>query len=67
MGILLQPEVPPLRRDASGILRVTRSRGLVDLAMRALQDDATPEAAAQRYSLTMLADIHAVMAYYLRH
>ena len=67
MGILLHPESPPLRRDASGFLRISRSRGLVDLAMRALQDKATPEAVAQRYPSTTLADIYAVMAYSLRH
>ena len=67
MGILLQPEVPPLRRDASGILWVSRSHGLVDLAMRALQHEATSGAVAQRYSSTMLADIHAVMAHSLRY
>ena len=67
MGLLLQPEAPPLRWDASGVLRVSRCRGLVDLAMRALQDEAAPEAVAQRYPSTMLADIHAVMAYSLRH
>ena len=67
MGIPLQPEAPPLRRDASGVLRVSRSRGLVDLAMRELQDEATPEAVAQRYPSTTLADIYTVMAYSLRH
>ena len=63
----MQPEAPPLRLDASGVLRVSRSRGLVDLAMRALQDEATPEAVAQRCPSALLADIHAVMAYALRH
>lgn len=67
MDIILQPEAPSLRRDASGVLRVSRSRGLVDLAMRAFQDEETPKAVAERYPSTMLADIYAVMAYSLRH
>ena len=67
MGILLQPEVPPLYQDTTGALRVGRSRVLVDLVIRAFQDGATPEAIAQRYPTATLADIYAVIAYYLRH
>lgn len=67
MGILLQPEAPPLRQDAAGALRVGHSRVLVDLVIRAFQDGATPEAIAQRYPTATLADIYAVIAYYLRH
>jgi uncharacterized protein (DUF433 family) len=65
--ILLQPEAPPVRREASGALRVGRSRVLVELVIRAFQDGATPEAIAQRYPTARLADIYAVIAYYLRH
>ena len=67
MQIVLQSEVPPLCRDASGALRVGHSRVLADLVIRAFQDGATPEAIAQRYPATTLADIYAVIAYYLRH
>jgi len=67
MEIILQSEAPPLRRDASGALRVGRSRVLLELVMRAFQDGATPEAIAQRYPTVTLADIYAVIAYSLRH
>jgi len=67
MAIILQPEAPPLREDASGALRVGASRVLVELVIRAFQDGATPEAIAQRYPTATLADIYAVIAYYLRH
>ena len=67
MTLLIQPEAPPLRQDASGALRVGSSRVLVELVIRAFQDGATPEAIAQRYSTATLADIYAVIAYYLRH
>jgi uncharacterized protein (DUF433 family) len=40
---------------------------LVDLVIRAFQDGATSEAIAQRYPTATLADIYAVIAYYLRH
>ena len=67
MGVTLQPETPPLRQDASGALRVGQSRVLVDLVIRGFQDGATPEAIVQRYPTATLADIYAVIAYYLRH
>lgn len=67
MEITLQTEAPPLRRDASGALRVGHSRVLLELVIRAFQDGATPEAIAQRYPTATLADIYAVIAYYLRH
>ncbi len=64
MEIILQTEVPPLRRDASGALRVGHSRVLLELIIRAFQDGATPEAIAQHYPSVTLADIYAVIAYY---
>jgi uncharacterized protein (DUF433 family) len=67
MAILIQPEAPPLREDASGALRVGSSRVLVELVVRAFQDGTAPEAIAQRYPSATLADIYAVIAYYLRH
>jgi uncharacterized protein (DUF433 family) len=67
MEIILQTEGPPLRRDASGAFRIGHSRVLLELVIRAFQDGATPEAIAQRYPTPTLADIYAVIAYYLRH
>jgi len=67
MAMIIQSEAPPLRQDTSGALRVGASRVLVELVIRAFQDGATPEAIAQRYPTATLADIYAVIAYYLRH
>ena len=44
-----------------------QTRVLVDLVIHAFQDGATPEAIVQRYPTATLADIYAVIAYYLRH
>lgn len=57
----------PLRRDESGALRVGHSHVLFELVIRAFEDGATPEAIAQCYPTAALADIYAVIAYYLRH
>jgi uncharacterized protein (DUF433 family) len=67
MEMILQAEAPPLNRDASGALRVGRSRVLLELVIWAFKDGATPEAIAQRYPTATLADIYAVVSYYLRH
>ncbi len=67
MDIILQTEAPPLRLDASGALRVDRSRVLLELVIHAFQDGSTPEVIAQRYPSATLAYIYAVIAYYLRH
>jgi uncharacterized protein (DUF433 family) len=48
-------------------LRVGDSRVLIEIVIRAFQDGATPESIVQRYSTLALADVYAVIAYYLRH
>lgn len=67
MSVMIQTEAPPLHEDSSGALRVGQSRVLLELVIRAFQDGATPEAIVQRYPTTTLADIYAVIAYYLHH
>lgn len=67
MAFLVKTDVPPLREDASGALRIGDSRVLLELVIRAFQDGATPETIMQRYSTLALSDVYAVIAYYLRH
>jgi uncharacterized protein (DUF433 family) len=67
MNVMIQAEMPPLREDGTGALRVGESRVLLELVIRAFQDGATPETIVQRYSTLSLADVYAVIAYYLRH
>jgi len=67
MEITLQTEAPPLHRDPSGALRIGHSRVLLEVVIRAFQDGATPEAITQSYPTATLADIYAVISYYLRH
>lgn len=63
--MILQPNEPPLREDASGALRVGGSRVLLELVIHAFQDGATPEEICQRYSTLSLAEVYAVIAHYL--
>lgn len=67
MSVKIQMDTPPLRQDSSGALRIGRSRVLLELVIRAFQDGATAEAIVQRYPTITLADVYAVIAYYLRH
>ncbi len=54
-------------RGRFGAIRVGTTRVLLELLVRAFQDGATPEAIVQRYSTLTLANVYAVIAYYLRH
>jgi uncharacterized protein (DUF433 family) len=67
MPFTVQAEAPPIREDADGAVRVGASRVLLELVIRAFQDGATPETIVQRYSTLALADVYAVITYYLRH
>ena len=55
----------PLREEPSGVLRVGRSRVLLELVIHAFQRGATPEAIVQSYDTLSLPDVYAVVSYYL--
>ena len=55
----------PLRREESGSIRVGNSRVLLELVIRAFQNGETPEAIVQSYDTLSLADVYAVIGYYL--
>lgn len=67
MSFALKSELPAIREDADGTLRVGDSRVLLELVVRAFQDGATPETIVQRYPSLVLADVYSVVSYYLRH
>jgi len=55
----------PLRREPTGAVRVGTSRVLLELVIHAFQDGQTPEAIVQSYDTLKLADVYAVISYYL--
>ena|SRR5213080_570204 len=63
----IEPLNVPLRRDDTGAYRIGGTRVLLELVIRAFQDGATPETIVQRYESLNLADIYAVIGYYLMH
>jgi len=66
-GLPLHAELPPLRGDQGGAVRVGNSRVSLDLVVGQYENGMTPEDMVRAYDTLMLADVHAVIAYYLRH
>jgi uncharacterized protein (DUF433 family) len=63
----LKAEPPPLRVDEGGVVRVGKGRISLDLVVEQYENGATPEDLVRAYDTLELADVHAVIAYYLRH
>src|SRR5438128_2890965 len=66
-GLPLHAHRPPLRVDEGGAVRVGNSRISLDLVVEQYENGMTPEDMVRAYDTLMLADVHAVIAYYLRH
>lgn len=65
MGSLIQPITVPLFDDGHGGLRVTGTRVLLERIVHAFHDGATPESIVQSYDTLQMADVYAVLAWYL--
>jgi uncharacterized protein (DUF433 family) len=63
----LLAECPPIRVDEGGAARVGRSRVSLDLVVEQYENGMTPEDMVRAYDTLGLADVHAAIAYYLRH
>lgn len=61
------PEVVPLRTGADGVVRVGGTRVTLDTVVEAFQDGATAEDVVQQYPSLVLADVHQILGYYLKH
>lgn len=60
-------EIIPLVVDAQGVMRVGNTRITLDTVIAAFADGATAEEIVQQYPSLHLADVYAVIGYYLRH
>jgi uncharacterized protein (DUF433 family) len=67
MPLVLESEAIPLRSDDSGAIRVGATRVTLSSIVIAYQQGNSPEAIAEQYPTVLLADIFAVIAYYLHH
>ncbi len=66
-GLPLHTDPPPLRIDEGGAVRVGNSRITLDLVVSQYENGMTPEDMVRAYDTLVLADVHAAIAYYLRH
>lgn len=66
-GLPLDAAPPPLRVDEGGAVRIGASRVSLDLVVEQYENGMTPEDLARAYDTLELAEVHAVIAYYLQH
>jgi uncharacterized protein (DUF433 family) len=66
MSLLISAEPVPLEADADGVMRVGGTRVTLDTVVAAFNEGATPEEIVQQYPSLQLADVYAVISYYLR-
>ena len=67
MGLSIAPEPIPLSSDPDGIIRVGNTRVTLDTVVAAHRDGATADEIARQYPSLELADVYAIIGYYLRH
>jgi uncharacterized protein (DUF433 family) len=60
-------EQPPLTPNDDGVIRIGRTRVLLDTVIAAFAEGATAEEIAQQYPALTLAEVYATVAYYLNH
>src|SRR5262245_37675664 len=66
-GLPLHAVSPPLRVDEGGAVRVGTTRISLDLIVEQYENGMTPEDMVRAYDCLELADVYALLAYYLRH
>ena len=63
----IQADAVPLRHEEGGALRVGDSRVSLDTVVQEYENGADAEGIVNAYPTLRLADVYAVIAYYLRH
>ncbi|MBI5033616.1 MAG: DUF433 domain-containing protein [Chloroflexi bacterium] len=64
---VIEVEPVPLEVTVDGVLRIGGTRVTLDTVIAAFKEGATAEEIAQQYPSLKLADVYAVIGYYLRH
>lgn len=65
-NLVIAAEPIPLAADADGVVRVSGTRVTLDTIVAAFQEGATAEEIVYQYPSLRLADVYAVIAYYLQ-
>ncbi len=67
MTLVVTPQSPPLTTDADGVVRIGGTRVTLETVVGVFHDGATAEEIVQQYPLLALADVYAVIGYYLKY
>src|SRR5438552_8756668 len=67
MNMPIQTVPVPLFDDGQSGLRVTGTRVLLERIVHAFENGATPEGIVQSYDTLQLADVYAVLTWFLQH
>ena len=67
MGLTLEAKPVPLQAWDDGSIRVGGTRVTLETVLSLFSSGASPEEIARRFDVLRLADVYAVMAYYLDH
>lgn len=67
MTLTIENEAVPLRIDGSGVVRVGKTRVLLDLVVQAFNGGVTAEEIIYMYPSLQLADVYHTIGYYLNH
>jgi uncharacterized protein (DUF433 family) len=66
MGLTIKKEQVPLTLNSDGVMRIGGTRVTLDNVIAAFREGATAEEIVYRYPSLHLADVYAVLSYYLR-
>jgi uncharacterized protein (DUF433 family) len=66
MSLTIEQVQVPLKMDSHGVLRIAGTRITLDTVIAAFNEGAAPEEIVFRYPTLTLADVYAVLSYYLR-
>lgn len=67
MTLIVDVQTVPLKADADGVIRVGATRVTLDTVVHAFEQGHTPEEIVSHYPALGLADVYAVIAYYLNN
>jgi uncharacterized protein (DUF433 family) len=67
MVLVVSAEPMPLRTDEDGVVRVGKTRVPLDTMVAVFEGGASPEEIVQQFPALDLADVYAVIGYYLHH
>jgi uncharacterized protein (DUF433 family) len=67
MNLVIVETPIPLKTDATGVVRVGNTRVTLDTVVGAFKEGATAEEIVAQYPSLLLAEVYAVIGYYLQH